>query len=152
MIPLVVPIGLFVGLAVLRRASTLSRRYSLVDAAAWSLSALLLLTGSAHFGSMRDDLIRMVPPMFPRADVLVTITGIFELLGAIGLMLRPTRNVAGVALVVLFIALLPANIYAARAGLTLGGSPVTPLWIRIPEQLLYIAFALAPVWDARARR
>jgi hypothetical protein len=45
------------------------------------------------------------------------------------------------------VTLLPANIYAATADVTFNGEPATPLWQRIPEQLLYIAVAL---WIARA--
>ena len=37
-----------------------------------------------------------------------------------------------------FVAVLPANIHAARAGVTLGGEPATPLALRIPMQLLFI--------------
>jgi uncharacterized membrane protein len=32
----------------------------------------------------------------------------------------------------------PANVNAARKQLTLGGRPVTPLWLRLPMQLLFI--------------
>jgi uncharacterized membrane protein len=149
-IPYVFPLGFFVFLVAVRRVPSLSRRYTVADAAAWSLSALLVLTGSAHFVGLRDDLIRMVPPLFPRPDLLVTLTGIFELAGAVGLMIARTRTAAGVALALFFVALLPANIYAAQAGLTLGGKPVTPLVLRIPEQFMYIAFALVPAWKTRA--
>ena len=114
---------------------------------------MLLLTGGAHFvGPLREDMIRMVPPLFPRPDLMVTVTGVLELLGAVGLLLTRTRSLAGIALALLFVALLPANIYAAQVGLTFGGKPATPLLIRVPEQLLYIALALAPVWSARSRR
>ncbi|MEP6918532.1 MAG: hypothetical protein ABJC89_23020, partial [Acidobacteriota bacterium] len=82
-----------------------------------SLASLLVLTGGAHFGSLRPDLIRMVPPAFPRPDLLVTVTGVLERVGAAGLIVPRTRNLARVALALLFVALLPANIPAARAGL-----------------------------------
>lgn len=110
---------------------------------------MLLLTGAAHFiGSMREDMIRMVPPIFPRAELIVTVTGVLELLGAVGLFIPRTRSVTGVALALLFVAMFPANVYAAGQGLTLGGQDVTPLWRRLPEQIIYILMALAP---ARSR-
>ena len=149
MIPYVTPMGVFLLLAVLRSAVPLRGRYTVADAAACSLASMLLLTGGAHFSSMRDEMIAMVPPFFPRPDRLVIVTGVLEFAGVIGLFVFRIRIVVGVALAVLFVALLPANIHAAIAGLTLGGEPVTPLWVRIPEQLLYIAFALAPAWSAR---
>jgi uncharacterized membrane protein len=152
MIPYVAPLGLFFALAALRLIPRLSGRYSLVDAAAWSLSVLLVMTGLAHFIGLREDMIRMVPPVFPRPDLIVTFTGVLELAGAVALVPKRTRNLTGIGLAVLFVAMLPANIYAAQAGLTFGGEPATPLVIRVPEQLIYIALALAPAWSARRKR
>lgn len=153
MVPYVVPMGVFVLLAVLRYVPRLGRHYTLVDTAAWSLGCLLLVTGGAHFfGPLREDMIRMVPPLFPRPDLIVAITGALELVGAVALFPRRTRNMTGVALALLFVAMLPANIYAAQAGLTFGGEPAPPLWARIPEQFLYIGLALAPWYNARRLR
>jgi uncharacterized membrane protein len=42
----------------------------------------------------------------------------------------------------MLVALFPANVSAARRGLTLRGKPVTPLAIRLPIQLLFLAFCL----------
>lgn len=50
-----------------------------------SLGITFLLTASAHWGRRRDDLIAMVPPAFPRAALLVTLTGILEVAGAAAL-------------------------------------------------------------------
>jgi uncharacterized membrane protein len=69
---------------------------------------------------------------------MVFFTGVCEILGAVAILVPEVRRGAGVALIALFVALLPANVYAARAGLTLGGKPVTPLWLRLPMQLLFI--------------
>jgi len=145
MIPYVLPVGLFVVLVLLRRRNHTFARIPVVDAAAWSLSALLVVTGISHFSGLREELIRMVPPDIQRPDRMVSLIGFLELTGAAAFAWRPTRNAAGVALALLFVALLPANIYAAQNGLTLGGKPVTPLWLRIPEQILFIAFALTPL-------
>lgn len=60
---------------------------------------------------------------------------------------------AGASLAVLFVAMLPANIHAAREGLMLGGKPVTRLARRIPEQVLYIGLAVgAAIVEKRRRR
>jgi uncharacterized membrane protein len=69
---------------------------------------------------------------------MVFFTGLCELAGAIGLVIPMTRRAAGIALIFFFIAVLPANIHAARAGITLRGRPATPLWLRIPMQVLFI--------------
>lgn len=103
------------------------------------LAVMLCVTASAHFNSMRPDLVRMVPPAIPNPDLMVTFTGVCEVLGAIGLLLPRTRRIAAVALILFLIAVLPANIHAARSELTLSGAPITPLWPRILLQLLFIA-------------
>ena len=103
------------------------------------LAAMLLLTASAHFNAMRHDLARMVPPAIPHPMEFVYFTGVCEIFGAFGLLVPRVRIAAALALIVLFVAVLPANVHAARAGLTLGGKPVTPLALRVPMQILFIA-------------
>jgi uncharacterized membrane protein len=103
------------------------------------LAAMLLFTSAAHFNSLRHDLARMIPPGVPSPMGLVYFTGLCEIVGAVGLLVPRTRRAAAWALIVFFLAILPANIHAARAGLTLAGNPVTPLVVRIPVQILFIA-------------
>jgi uncharacterized membrane protein len=112
------------------------------------LAVMLCFTAAAHFNSMRADLIRMVPPSVPNPGLMVTFTGVCEVLGAIGLLVPQTRRIAAAALVVFLVAVLPANIHAARAGVTLGGAAATPMVPRIALQLLFIAL----VWWAGWRR
>jgi uncharacterized membrane protein len=103
------------------------------------LAAMFLFTALAHFNSMRHDLARMLPPIVPRRLGVVYFTGVCEILGAIGLLLPSTRTYAAAALILFLIAVLPANIHAARAGVTLRTKPATPLIVRIPMQLFFIA-------------
>ncbi len=107
----------------------------------YALAVMLFFTGSAHFTSMKEILVRMVPPWVPYPRLAIFVTGILEILGAIGLLIPSLQRPAGIALVLFFIAVLPANIYAAHAGILLGGQPATPVWIRVPIQLLFIALA-----------
>jgi len=107
------------------------------------LAGMLLLTGSAHWGNRRPDLIAMVPERFPRPGLLVTLTGALELAGAAGLLISRTAPYAAVGLALLFLAMFPANISAARRRLTLNGQPVTPLPQRIAIQTLFLAAAVA---------
>ena len=115
--------------------------------ASWSadvrdgLAVMLLFTGSAHFTPVKEDLIRMTPQWVPRPRAMVFFTGLCELAGAIGLVVPETRRAAGIALILFFIAVLPANIHAARAKVTLRGRPATPLWLRLPMQILFIVLA-----------
>jgi uncharacterized membrane protein len=102
---------------------------------------MLLFSGSAHFNSMRHDLARMVPPAIPHAMGMIYFTGICEIAGGIGLLIPATRVAAAIALILFFLAILPANIHAARAGVQLRGKAVTPLVWRVPMQALFIALA-----------
>jgi uncharacterized membrane protein len=83
----------------------------------------------------------------PFADAMVYLTGVFELLGAVGLVVTATRWAAGLALTALYVLLLPANIYAAVEHVPFHGESPTPLLPRILEQVLYIGAAL---WVARS--
>lgn len=103
------------------------------------LAAMLFFTAAAHFNSMRPDLVAMVPPSVPNPELMVTFTGVCEILGAIGLLVPRTRRLAAVALIVFMLGVLPANIHAAQAGVTLRGAPVTPIVPRIAIQALFIA-------------
>lgn len=103
------------------------------------LALMFCFTAVAHFNAMRTDLVRMVPPGVPAPELMVTFTGICEFLGAFGLLVPRTRRAAACALILLLVAVLPANIHAATTGATLRGEPVTPLVPRIALQVLFIA-------------
>jgi uncharacterized membrane protein len=105
----------------------------------WALAVMFAVTASAHFGSQRADLIGMVPPLFPRPDLIVTLTGIAELAGAIGLLLPRLAPWAAGGLALLLLAMFPANVYAALEGLSIDGRPVTPLGPRTIMQLVFLA-------------
>ena len=85
----------------------------------------------------------MVPPRFPRPELLVTITGVLELLGAAGLLVPALAPYAAAGLALLLLALFPANVHAARAGLSIAGGPVTPVVPRTALQILFVAAAIA---------
>lgn len=123
-------------------------------AAAHALAVMLVMTASAHFVPAgvtampnHADLTAMVPPAVPFPAAMVYLTGVLELLCAAGLVLRGTRRPAGLALAVLFVLLLPANIYAAVADAPFAGGEPSPLWLRVPEQVVFIALAL---WATRS--
>ena len=59
------------------------------------------------------------------------------------------QRAAGMALVLFLIAVFPANVRAARTGVTLRGKPATPLWLRLPLQLLFIGLT---IWSTQAPR
>lgn len=117
------------------------------DSARYALVVMFVVTGIAHFNKMKHDLARMVPAVFPRPLVVIYVTGALEFLGVLGLLLPRFRSLAGICLIVLLMAMFPANVRAALQGLTLRGKPATPLWIRIPMQMLFIGLLW---WSTRS--
>ena len=102
------------------------------------LAVMFVFTGIAHFTSTRGDLIKMVPPSLPFPGVLVTLTGILELVGAVGLLVPASARSAAYGLIFLLVAMFPANIYADRIGHTIAGRRHTRMALRLPLQLLWI--------------
>jgi uncharacterized membrane protein len=102
------------------------------------LAVMFLFAASAHWGKRRGDLVAMVPRVFPRPDRMVSVTGVFEILGAVGLLIPATAPAASACLAALLIALFPANVRAAREGLTIGGRPATALPLRTLLQLVFL--------------
>jgi uncharacterized membrane protein len=112
-------------------------------AIAVGLAAMFVLTGFAHFAPpLRRDLLAIVPPRLPAPGDLVTITGLLELLGAVGLLLPVTRVAAAVCLLVLMLAMFPANVYASRMP-NPPKSMTTRLPLRTAMQVVFLAAAVA---------
>lgn len=139
MAPLIVMIVGWLVFRLLGAVGALSAGGSWSGALRYALAAMFIFTAASHFAPRtRPDLVRMVPPVFPRSALLVTMTGILEFLGAVGLLLPMFVPLAALALSVLLIAMFPANIYAAQQALTIAGRPATPLALRFPLQLFWI--------------
>lgn len=104
------------------------------------LAAMFVFTAVSHFHPRtRRDLIRMVPASLPAPTLLVTATGLLELLGAIGLLVPQALPAAAYGLMALLVAMFPANVRAAREGLMIAGRRATPMLLRLPLQLFWIA-------------
>lgn len=116
----------------------------------WAVASMFLFTAMAHFVSpLRADLVRMTPPALPAPELLVTITGILEVAGAVGLLFPRSARISAGALALLLVALFPANYYAATQALELGGAPVTPL---VPRALLQVVFLVVVLLAGFGRR
>ena len=106
------------------------------------LAAMFVLTGVAHFAPpLRAALVAIVPPQLPAPGLLVTVTGVLEFLGAAGLLVPTTRVAAAVCLLLLMLAMFPANIYAARMP-NPPKSMTTQLPLRTAEEVIYLAAAI----------
>jgi uncharacterized membrane protein len=108
------------------------------EAGRGALVIMFLFTGFSHFSSLKHDFAAMIPDALPNDLWVIYATGFFEIAGALGLLIPRTRKLAGVCLVLLLVALFPANVNAIINGIPLGGNAPTPLWVRAPMQLLYI--------------
>ena len=114
------------------------------------LSLFFLVTALAHF-VRPQAMAEMLPPSVPYRVELIYLTGVFELLGAIGVWIPKLTKLAGLCLILMLIAVLPANIYSAFERVEFGGHSAGPLYLllRIPFQILAIAwtyFATEQTW------
>ena len=88
---------------------------------------------------------------FPRPDLMVSATGVCEILGGLGLLIPAVAPVAAACLAMLLIGLFLANLRAAREHLTIGGRPATALPLRALLQLVFISAVLAAGFPGAVR-
>ncbi len=109
----------------------------------YTLAVAMIAVGVYHFVNP-TPFMRIVPPSFPDARALVYISGVFEVLGGVGLLIPRLRKAAAWGLILLYVAVFPANIYMAVAGVQI--DPANPIpswaaWLRLPFQFVFIAWA-----------
>lgn len=131
---------------VFRAIGVLGLPLSWHDATRLALALMFCFTGFAHFGPMKEGLLRMVPRRMPYPRLMVAMTGALEFLGAVGLVIPATASLAGYCLAALLLAMFPANVNAAQRSVSLGRKPATPLWFRTLIQVVFIA---ALLWATR---
>jgi uncharacterized membrane protein len=108
----------------------------------WPLAFLMVLAGVGHFFSA-ENFIRIVPSYLPYPALLVSVSGFFEIVGGVGLLIPRLRKFAAWGLVALYVAVFPANVNMAIHNISFGEGP-TPallLWLRLPLQIVLIAWA-----------
>jgi uncharacterized membrane protein len=104
-----------------------------------------LIGGIAHFAAQNPET-SIVPPYIPWPRAAVLVSGVFELLGALGLLYRPTRRVAGWGLFALTIAVTPVHIYMLERP-ELVAVPYWALALRLPLQA---ALLVLIIWSTTA--
>lgn len=106
------------------------------------LAVCIIVVGITHF-IRPEQYARIVPPIFPAPVALVYISGVFEILGGIGLLIPYVSVAAAWWLIALFIGVFPANIYQALHSIPIEGIPHHPLlyWFRLPFQAVLITWA-----------
>ncbi len=91
-----------------------------------------------------EEFIRVVPSYIPYPGMMIWVTGIFEILGGIGLLLPSTSRLMAIVLLVLFAAVFPANLHMAMSNIPGEGFPVPSwiMWAKIPIQIVLIGWAI----------
>lgn len=134
---------LLVGTAGAAAALKFRGSFSARDAARIGMPTAMAVAGFMHW-LVLTPFVQHLPPWVPAREELVFLTGALEV--ALGVALvgpRSWRRLTGRALAGYFLAVFPANIYVAVSSVQVGGQPggIYP-WIRLPFQLLFIAWAL----------
>ncbi|HEX5702532.1 MAG TPA: DoxX family protein [Pyrinomonadaceae bacterium] len=117
------------------------------------LSLFFIFTGVGHF-IRTPEMAAMLPLSVPYRTALVYLTGVLELLGAIGVWIPRLTRLTGFLLILMLIAILPANIYSAINRVDFGGHEAGPVYllVRIPFQLFVIGwtyFATEQKWAGK---
>ena len=112
-----------------------------------ALRALLAVgmigVGVDHFTNPAP-FVHIVPAWLPAPGALVAVSGFFEVLGGLGLLVPRARRLAAWGLIALYVAVFPANVNMAVNHISLDEAhpiPTVALWLRLPLQALLIAWA-----------
>jgi len=110
--------------------------------ACWGLGSAFIFFSIGHI-LKTDGMVEMLPTWVPYRLTLVYLTGLLELLVAIGLFIPKWRPLAAKVVIGMLIAFFPANIYAAINSVGLGGHLWGPIYllIRTPLQIILISWA-----------
>jgi uncharacterized membrane protein len=112
----------------------------------WLAAVFFMVAGTFHF--LKPELyLQIMPPYFPAPQVLVLISGMAEIAGGLGLLIRPCRRAAGWGLIALLVAVFPANIYMLQHP-GLFHFALWILWARLPFQAVFIGW----VWFVAIQR
>jgi len=110
-------------------------------------AGFFVLAGLNHFRDP-DFYLRMMPPYLPYHEVLNWISGIFEVILGVLLLPKGTRVFAAYGLILLLLAIFPANVQMLLnqlSGIDDYGVPIWALWLRLPMQIGFLAW----VWCLR---
>lgn len=127
--------------------TSLTHRFSPRRAARMGMAIAMTFAGASHL-FLATPFIQHLPTWVPLRAEIVLGSGLIEIALGIALFLPPpTRRKVGVALALYLLAVFPGNVYVAVFNVNVEGQPggLYP-WVRLPLQLLFIAWAL---WSTR---
>ena len=107
------------------------------------LAVVMIGMGMLHL-VQPDGFVKTIPHFLPAPLALVIVSGVFEILGGVGLLVPVLRRAASLGLVALYFAVFPANLNMALNNIQPAGShvPLAFLWLRLPFQIALILWAL----------
>jgi uncharacterized membrane protein len=122
-------------------------RFAPREAARLGMAIALAFAGASHL-FLATPFIQHLPTWLPLRAEIVLVSGLVEIALGIALLLPPpARRRVGVALALYFLAVFPGNVYVAVFNIEVDGQPGGAYpWVRLPLQLLFIAWAL---WSTR---
>jgi uncharacterized membrane protein len=104
------------------------------------LQALLYMAGGANHFINPKGYLAIMPPYIPAHSLMVTLSGIAEIALGIGLLFPATRSLAAWGIMLLLMAVFPANVYMATSN-RFRKFPAWLRWARLPLQGLLIWWA-----------
>lgn len=87
----------------------------------WLLALFYGFAGWMHLRAP-EGFVAITPPWVPVPELVVALTGVAEILGALGLLWRPVRRWAAIGLATYALCVWPANFHHAFADVTVGGT------------------------------
>lgn len=116
--------------------------YNFKLAARIGMSAMLFFTSIGHF-IYSEGMTLMIPTFIPFKTEIIYSTGLFEIILGICILIPRLRVLSAWILIIFFILILPANIYAAikhvdYQNANFDGNGLMYLWFRIPLQFIFI--------------
>ena len=122
----------------------INNEYDFKLSARIAMSIMLVFTAIGHF-AFTKGMSMMIPKFIPYKETFVYLTGVFEILLAISLLIPRSKYISGWTLIIFLLLMLPANIYASINNVnyqkgTFDGNGLGYLWFRIPLQFLFIAW------------
>jgi len=98
------------------------------------LAVVFIVAGILHF-FLTATYVKIMPPYLPAHTLLVQLSGVFEILGGIGILVPMTQRFSAWGLIALLVAVSPANIQMAMDHAQWPAIPAWALWLRVPLQL-----------------
>lgn len=114
------------------------------------MGAMYVAAGIDHFVATQMY-VRIMPDYLPAPRALVLISGLAEIAGGVGVLVPQTRRAAAWGLVVLLVAVMPANVWMVQHPDRWPSIPLWVLWLRLPLQVPLILWAMRYTREGRAQ-